>query len=676
MKQRPPPPPIHEQDRLRLLIVVLGIVLLLSLLVMQYYFIQLAQFDHWTKLARRQHFFSVDEPFIRGSFYSNASLGRQHPDTPQRLVLDIQKVHLYADPASIPSEYHSEVISGLKNALDLTPQQQQKLLMQLLHKKSRSRKLALWLDNRRKEQILNWWRPFARSRQIPINALFFVSDYQRSYPFGKLLGQVIQTVQKKRDERTGQAHPTGGLELSCDKHLKGCKGKRLLMRSPRNSLESGEIVALPENGADVYLTINHVLQAIAEDEIAKAVHRSNAKSGWAVMMHPDTGEILALAQYPYFYPEHYAEYFNDSAKRDLSKVKAVSDANEPGSVMKPVTLAVAFMANEELKRRGENSLFSPDEKMATLDDRFPGRRPLKEITYHRFLNMNMGIWKSSNIYVARLIQRVVERLGNEWYRQVLVEVFGFGQKTGIELPGESAGVVPRPGKMHPNGALEWSVPTPFSLAMGHNVQITSIQLLRAYACLANGGRLVKPTLIRKIVQNRRDGSAKVIIDNTTKERHLAFPKVLDSEMTSQVVAAMKYATKKGGSSFRGDINGYTEAGKTGTSEKIINGVYSRKDHVSTFIGFAPVNKPAFVLLVTIDEPEHGYIPGIGKRHMGGLAAVPAFREIGKRSLAYLGISPDDPYGYPFGDPRYDPSKADWVKEVQALQNLYNTWNLP
>lgn len=674
MKSRPPSTPIHEKDRYRLLIIVLGIVLLLSLLVMQYYFIQVTQHGQWTQLARRQHYFSVEEPFIRGSFYSNASVGRNHPDQPQQLVLDIQKVHLYVDPASIPFEHHAELASGLQNTLNLPPQQHQKMLQQLGYKKSRRRKLALWLDNDAKERILNWWRPFARKRQIASNALFFVSDYQRSYPFGKLAGQVIQTVQTKRDEKTGQAEPTGGLELSCDKYLRGCKGKRLLMRSPRNSLEIGDIITPPENGADVYLTINHVLQAIAEDEIAKAIYRTNAKSGWAVMMHPDTGEILSLAQYPYFYPERYSEYFNDPAKIELSKVKAVSDANEPGSVMKPITLAVALLANEELKRRREKPLFDPEEKLPTLDDRFPGRRPLKEIAYHRFLNMNMGLWKSSNIYVARLMQRVVDRLGNDWYRKVLSEVFGFGQKTGIELPGESPGVLPTPRKLHPNGALEWSTPTPFSLAMGHNVQITSVQLLRAYACLANGGRLVQPTLIRTVVKKGNSGTSEVIFDNTLEKRVQSFPRVLVSGMLKPIISAMKYTTKKGGSSSRGEIYGYSEVGKTGTTEKILNGTYSRKNHVSTFIGFAPAIKPAFVLLVTVDEPEHGYIPGIGKRHMGGFAGAVAFREIAKRSLAYLGIPPDDPHGYPVGDPRYDPSKADWIKEVHALQELYKSWN--
>ena len=120
-----------------------------------------------------------------------------------------------------PTNITPKICFGFQNALGLTLQQQQKLQHQLTQKKSRSRKLALWLDNSSKERILNWWRPFARSHHIASNALFFVSDYQRSYPFGKLAGQVIQAVQQKRDEKTGQAHPTGGLELSCDKYLSG-----------------------------------------------------------------------------------------------------------------------------------------------------------------------------------------------------------------------------------------------------------------------------------------------------------------------------------------------------------------------------------------------------------------------------------------------------------------------
>jgi cell division protein FtsI (penicillin-binding protein 3) len=140
------------------------------------------------------------------------------------------------------------------------------------------------------------------------------------------------------------------------------------------------------------------------------------------------------------------------------------------------------------------------------------------------------------------------------------------------------------------------------------------------------------------------------------------------------VRAMKFVTKPGGSASKADIFGYTEAGKTATSEKIVNGTYSKKCNISTFIGFAPVKEAQFVLLVAIDEPEFKYIPGVGKNQLGGNCAAPAFREIGLRTLHYLGVEPDDPYGYPVGDPRRDAMKADWVKETQQLKELYEQWN--
>lgn len=653
--------PVQKKDRKRLLLIFFGILLLFTLLISQYYVVQIEQGAHWEQMAARQHYFTVSEPFIRGTFYSNPLLQNTHPDQPQKLALDVQKHHLFADPESIPPSVRPLIVEELKTRLSLNKEQTAHLASQL-EKKSRSRKLASWLERAFRENLLEWWHPFARKHHLARNALFFVADYQRSYPFGTLLGQVLQTVQHGRDEKTGQATPTGGLELSFNKYLSGHKGKRLMMRSPRNALEVGEMIQLPEDGADVYLTINHVLQAIAEEEIAKAVKTSNAKGGWAVMMNPYSGEILALAQYPFFNPVHYADFFNDPDKRDALSVKAVSDAQEPGSVMKPITLCVALLANAELKQRGETPLFSPTEKMATFDGRFPGRKPLKEITYHHFLNMNMGLQKSSNIYMARLIERVINRLGNDWYRETLQRVFGFGEKTKMELPGESAGVLPTPGKLHPNGALEWSVPTPFSLAIGHNIQTTSLQLLRAYALIANGGRLVKPTLLRQIAKPTGEEKHLVLVDREKERQDNAFPQLLDPEMATAVVTAMKYVTKKGGSGIRAAIPGYTAAGKTGTAEKIVNGTYSHHHHVATFIGFAPIERPEFVLLVAIDEPEVGYVAGIGKRHMGGVAAAPVFREIGKRALAYLGTTPDDPH------------QMHWRSEVEALQQLYETWN--
>ena len=294
-------------------------------------------------------------------------------------------------------------------------------------------------------------------------------------------------------------------------------------------------------------------------------------------------------------------------------------------------------------------------------------------SYHDFLNLNMAIQRSSNIYMARLVERIIKRLELPGTAMCSMRSFGFGKKTGIELPGESNGVLPEIGKLHPNGKMEWSVPTPFSLAIGHNVQATSLQLVRIYAMLANGGT-PSPTFIHSI-----DGQKRPTWQNGQKGQNEQNTPLLPptpsryAPIMKRVIQSMRYVTKRGGGSWRGDIPGYTEAGKSGTAEKIVGGTYSRKDHVATFIGFTPAENPRFVLLVTIDEPEYSIVDGV-KRHMAGYAAAPVFSKIAARSLAYLGVPPDDPYGYPAGDPRSSPSKAAWMPEVRALEQLYKSWN--
>ena len=661
---------MSDGDRWRATLVTSGLFGLFCLLVVQYFFIQIVQGDKWTRVARGQHFFTVDEPFVRGAIFSNPQPFRAHPDEAQPLVLDIQKFHLLADPLSIPEEHREEVTNVLAHHLGLNAAERTKIRSQL-DKRSRSRTLAMWLDDDLRDTILAWWKPFARQQHLARNALFFVSDYQRSYPFGKLLGATLHTVQHRRDEETGQAVPTGGLEYTLDPYLTGKRGKRRLMRSPRNTFEIGELIEEPQNGANVYLTIHHTLQAIVEEELAKGVQKVNAKGGWAVMMNPHSGEILALAQDPPFYPACYTQYYNNPKRLDVTKVKALCDSIEPGSIMKPLTAAIALLANKELAARGAPPLFDPDEPIDVKSGKFPGRsRPIRDPRAYSYLNLDMAMQRSSNIYFARLAERIVDRLGAEWYRTALIEHLGLGQSTSLELPGESLGLIPRIGVRHPNGTLEWSVPTPFSLAMGHNLQVNTVQILRSFAALANGGKLVQPTLIHKIVSSSKNGQQSVLLDNNTTSRINAFPQVLDSSIIARVTKAMKYVTK----GKRSDIPGYSQAGKTGTAEKIIEGTYSKDKNVASFVGFAPAKDPLFVLIVCIDEPEKRYFPGIGGTQWGGYCAAPIFREIGRRSLAYLGVTPDDPQGYPLGDPRYVPDEADWVTETSELNALFEEWN--
>ena len=647
-----------SQDRRRLVWVFLFLMGLLSLLIVQFYRIQIVQGEKWEKTALKQHHMVVIEPAKRGVFYSNTAIKTAHPESPKAFVIDVPKFHLYADPSAIPSECRDEIMHKISTALSLKQKDIPKIKEQL-QKKSRSRKLILWLSQGQKDAINNWWLSYAKGKKLPRNALFFVQDYQRSYPYGKLLGQVLHTLREDKDLVTHQNIPTGGLEMTLRPYLQGKEGKRIVARSPRHALDTGRVVAVPEAGSDVYLTINHTLQTIAEEEIAKAVRNANAKAGWAIMMEPKTGEILALAQYPEFNLASYRTYFNDKALEEHTKVKAITDPYEPGSIMKPITLAIALKANEELKKRGKSPLFSPQEKITSATCSFPGRgKPLKDLRPHKFLNMYMGLQKSSNVYMAKLIQRVIERLGEEWYRSVLKDVFGFGEKVGVELPGESNGLLPALGKKHPNGTLEWSKATPYSLAMGHNILANGLQMLRAYALFANGGYDVHPTLIRKVVK----ANGEITFDNTKKEAVTEKERFLEPEIIEEVVRAMRYTVCPGGSATKAHIPGYTVAGKTGSSEKIVDGIYSKKNHISTFIGFAPVKNPQFILMIVIDEPEWKYIPGVGKNHLGGACAAPGFREIGARALNYLGIPPDDP------------DKKIWKEENAKLKQLYEEWN--
>ncbi len=648
----------------RLVALSLFIFLLFCFIIIRFYQLQVFEEEKWSSLAKQQHQFRVIEPFKRGRFFACSDRKKDHPPYQHTLVCDVKRHHLYINPLSIPASHRNEMIKYLSQKL---LQGESKAISEQFSKRSHSRKLKMWLTEAEKTEIEKWWRTYSSRKKIPLNALYFVQDYRRFYPYGGLLGHVLHTVRDERDPKTEQCVPTGGLEMTLDSYLRGKPGKRLQLRSPRHPLESSLVISHPEDGADVYLTIEPYIQAIAEEEIERGVRRVNAKSGWAIMVDPSSGEIVALAQYPGFRPERYRDYYNDPALHNMDKVKGVSDCFEPGSTMKPLSVALAFLANKELEKRGQQALFFPEEMISVQDGMFPGRKnPVKDVGRHRFLNMYLAVQKSSNIYVAKLAQKIVGALGEKWYRQQLQDVFGFGKKTGIELPAESAGFLPSIDGNTKSGKLSWSIPTPCSLAFGYNLLATSLQMVRAYSIIANGGWDVKLTLIKKIVKEQD-----VLFERTPLEK----PKrLLEDKISQKLIFALKLVTKPGGGGWRGDIPGYTEAGKTGTTEKIVGGVYSTRHHYASFVGFAPAPCPRFVLYIGIDEPEYRFLPGVGRTYFGGQSASPVFSRIMSRTFEYLSIPKDDPYGYPKGDPRSDSKKADWMEQVVMIKELYEKWN--
>ncbi|MBI5273751.1 MAG: penicillin-binding protein 2 [Chlamydiales bacterium] len=649
----------------RLLIVALCLIFFFSLLIIQFFYLQIIQEEKWTKYAKLQHESIVVEPAKRGVFFSNVKIRENHPEEDVAFVIDVPKYHLFIDPLVIPAE-HKEIVADKIVALLPTKYLDIEKVREECFKKSRSRKVTSWIEKDEKVELDHWWNNFAKANKIPTNAIYYIKDYQRSYPFGKLLGQVLHTVREEKDPITNAEYPTGGLELYFNHYLKGKAGKKIIERSLKHVLDTDHVIDTPKDGNDIYLTINHHLQAIAEEEIEKGVNKVGAKGGFAVMMDPYSGEIYAMAQYPFFEPMNYRKYYNDTELLEYTKIKAISDSFEPGSTFKGLTAVIGLVANDILKKQHKKPLFDPEEMLPTGDGTFPGRGPLKDTRFHAYLNMDLAIQKSSNIYVARLADKVIKMFGEKWYRNQLVEIFGIGTATNVELPYENSGLLPTPGLKYPNGQLQWSVPTPYSLAMGYNVMVNSIQMLRAISVLANGGYLISPHLVKKIVDKELN---KIVYETKINKK-----KVLDKAIVDRIVRAMKFVTKPGGGAPLADIYGYTEAGKTGTAEKIIHGSYSKSINFSTFIGFAPVTNPRFILIACVDEPEVKFIDGIGMTQFGGKCAAPIFREIARKTLEYLGVPYDDPFGFPKGDPRSDSSKADWIKETSELTDRYNTWN--
>ncbi|MBM3191540.1 MAG: penicillin-binding protein 2, partial [Chlamydiae bacterium] len=329
----------------------------------------------------------------------------------------------------------------------------------------------------------------------------------------------------------------------------------------------------------------------------------------------------------------------------------------------------ALKASQERVAQGKPPLFDPEGKVDLTKIKLPGRKvPMKDVATSRFLNMNMALQKSSNVYTAGLVQKIVDTYGDRAYRDNLYHLFGYGKKTGIELPSESPGFLPEPGKVYANGKLQWSIPTPGCLAIGYNLLVNAIQVVKAYAMIANGGYEVKPSLLKKIVKK---GTGEVVYERTP----LLFQHpLLDPAIVQRVIEGMSYTTKVGGCAVRADVPGFTVAGKTSTSEKIRGGAYAKNVHFATFAGFAPLTAPKIALVVGIDEPTFENLPGVGRMFFGGKCAAPVFGEVIKRTLKYLGIPPDDPYGYPKGDPRACAEKASMAKEVKALKDLFLLWH--
>jgi cell division protein FtsI/penicillin-binding protein 2 len=425
-----------------------------------------------------------------------------------------------------------------------------------------------------------------------LHGLYLQEGSVRSYPNGEMLCNVLGYV-----DHSG--HGADGIEKTCDAELKGQDGFRMIEHDRKNR----EIVVyrgqemLPENGADIRLSIDMGLQAIAEHEVNEAYKLNHPASATAILADPNTGEILALASRPNYDPNKFNE-----AKPEEMRNRAISDIYEPGSVFKIVVTSAAYnegIVDDKTRIFCENGHFSYGGKIIK-DHHGSGDLSIPEI-----------LMKSSNVGAAKISLRMKDQMFYDYVRK-----YGFGTRTGIPLPGEIPGQVIPPHR--------WDMLTKTRVAFGQSISVTPIQMVMAMATIANGGKLMKP----KLVLSKGEGSAKL--------EQAPVAQVVKPESANYIANALERVVSKDGTAPLARIEGYRVAGKTGTAQKISpHGGYLEGRYIVSFAGFFPVNRPKIMGIVIVDDAKLGE-----SANYGGSVAGPVFSRIGAKVARYLDMEPE------------------------------------
>jgi len=420
----------------------------------------------------------------------------------------------------------------------------------------------------------------------------FLKEAKRFYPQREVGAQVIGFAGL-------DSQGLEGIELGYDEFLKGEPGYILIAKDALGRPISPEDpgVRQSQEGCELVLTLDRNIQYIAEKELKKAVQGASAKGGMAVVMNPKTGEILAMAGQPSFDPNRFTTY-----PAHLLKNRNITDAFEPGSTFKAFLLAAAL----------EEGVTSPKDVFFCENGTYlVGGRVIHDTHKYGWLSLSEIIKVSSNIGASK----VGKKLGRGKYHHYL-KSFGFGSKTGIDLPGEISGFLP--------GPQHWSEVGLANISFGQGVSLTALQLTNALSAIANGGALMRPYVVKAVL----DHEGTVLKENRPK----VIRQVISPETARTVGAILKTVTEEGGSGKAAGVPGYEVAGKTGTAQKALpNGKGYSDKRIGSFFGFAPAGNPQAVIAVIIDEPE-------GIRY-GGVVAAPAFKAIAEQILPYLGSYP-------------------------------------
>jgi cell division protein FtsI (penicillin-binding protein 3) len=455
-----------------------------------------------------------------------------------------------------------------------------------LYRKLSAKKAFVWI----KRQTTAKETKAAKNLDLP--GIDFVTEYNRYYP---QTTQAAQAIGFSGIDGAGLE----GIEFHYNQHLKGADINFTVFKDARGKGFRAEGSRTANTtGNSLILTIDSTIQYIAESALKAAVEEHSALSGLALVMRPSTGALLAIAHYPFFNPNAYSDF-----AKSVWRNRALTDTFEPGSTIKIFSAAAAL----ESGKITANEIFFCENGTYRI-----GKNVVHDLHKHGWLSLQQIVKFSSNIGAVKVVEKMGAKNLYGTFRD-----FGFGQKTGIDFPGETPGSL--------SHYSSWSKIDAGAISFGHGISVSALQLVAAASAIANGGNLMRPYLVREIVD--RDGNT----IQTFKPQKIR--RAVSGRTATIVKNILKTVITPGGTGVHAALDGYTASGKTGTARKLDdNGKYSTTKHTASFIGFAPADRPAVTILVIVDEPQGQYY--------GGVVAAPVFRKIAQQTLNYLNVPPE------------------------------------
>lgn len=527
-------------------------------------YLQLFSYQEYLTRANRQQERIIEISPVRGVIYDRN--GRE-------LAMSIPVDSCFADPDEISDP---EMVARLLARVLNKPEEE-------IEERLKSSRSFAWIARKITPDQK------ARIEALNLRGIYFQKENKRFYPEHSLAASVLGYVDV--DE-----HGLGGVEYSLDKEIRG-QPSRMLVLADAHSRWFDRSESAADKGDNVVITIDQTIQFIAEKALAAGIARTHARGGSVVVQDPNTGELLAVADWPTFDPNEAGNY------RPESRVeRAIADAYEPGSIFKTILLSAAL---EEGITRPSELVDCQMGSIVVAGRLIHDHKPFGLLTVEQILE------HSSDVGAIK----VALRLGAPKYYDS-IRSFGFGQLTGIKLPGENRGLV-RP-------LDEWTATSIGYIAIGQEISVTPVQMITAESALANGGTLRKPQIIREVLH----GGQAVMREAPQPQR------VMDEKTAATMREMMEQVILQGTGKGFAQPEGYTAAGKTGTAQKIdpATGRYSKTNYEDSFVGFAPVNNPVVTILVNLDSPEGG--------QEGGPTAGPVFRDVAGQVLAYLNVPHD------------------------------------